>query len=822
MSVVIYFSNASFCPAYPMIIVNKLKCLLLACLAAGVFSAVNTTAATSSNTIVRFQIRHGQTPWGNIDVELYDSQKPLTVSNFLAYVRSGAFDRSILHRAVPGFAVQGGLYSVQNPYVATPATYLNRIPEGPAIASEATNSPIIPNTFGTLAMSLSSTGTGTNTVVDRESATTSWYFNTGNNSTDLPEYTVFGKVKSGGKYLTYFNTISEDDGIINMYGLQYLLFSDCDLLTIDSETDIGLQELPVFYFEFRCPSYNDLFNVQISIIKAVGEVSDTTSPKLKIVYPVRTTETTTDSLAVTGTVTDNVAIESVRVYLGSNSPVTATVTNTAWSVTLTNMPAGTNHLLAEATDAAGNRLTAISSFFFKVPLPFTNVLTQAGTGTGTTIGVTNGQLLDVGRIYSITAIPDPTNFFVGWLNNASYIDFSATHRFYMETGKTVYAQFDTNQFPNIKGTYNGLFVSTNTVEQQSSGYFTLTVNELGRYSAKLIKNGYTIPFSDQFTTVGASSPFLGAQKGLPGTTFLKLNVNVNTPDNKLLGSVSNFNAYLVPTLMETNILVTNIVVTNVTDMITNVVPVTTNVIVQIPTTNTWSAELIADRVVFNSKLNPAPQAGKYTMIIPAETNSPAGDGYGTVTVTTAGGITFAGVLADGTKATQKTFLSLDGNWPLYVPLYKTNGSLVSWVNFSDEAMTDFSGLFNWFNQAHVAKYYAAGFTNEATIAGSRFLAPNATNQMLYLTNGTVGFTNGNLAADFANDVILDPKGKVTNQDTNTLNLSINSGNGLISGSAKPPGGGKAISFKGAVLQKQTNAAGFFLGTNASGRVYLGR
>ena len=77
MSVVIYLSNASFCPTYPMIIVNKLKCLLLACLTAGIFSAVNTTAATSTNTIVRFQIRHGQTPWGNI--ERNPSDKPAAI-----------------------------------------------------------------------------------------------------------------------------------------------------------------------------------------------------------------------------------------------------------------------------------------------------------------------------------------------------------------------------------------------------------------------------------------------------------------------------------------------------------------------------------------------------------------------------------------------------------------------------------------------------------------------------------------------------------------------------------------------------------------------
>ena len=269
-------SNVSCCPTYPIIVVNRLNYFLLACFTAGVFSTGDTTAATSSNTIVRFQIRHGQTIWGNVDVELFDSAKPITVSNFLSYVRSGSFDRSILHRAVPGFVVQGGLYTVPNPYVEAAANYLNRIPEGPAISSEATNSPIIPNTFGTLAMSLSSTATITNTVVDRESATTSWYFNTGDNSTDLPEYTVFGKVKSGSQYLTHFNTISEDEGIINMYGLNYLLFSDCDLLTIDTVTDIGLTALPVFYFHFACPRYIDLFNVQISVLKSTGELTNRT------------------------------------------------------------------------------------------------------------------------------------------------------------------------------------------------------------------------------------------------------------------------------------------------------------------------------------------------------------------------------------------------------------------------------------------------------------------------------------------------------------------------------------------------------------------
>lgn len=793
---------------------KKFYILLVACVLAGLASVSDVSAASSSNTIVRFELRHGQTIWGKMDVELFDHEKPITVSNFLHYVRSGAFDRSILHRAVPGFIVQGGQYTVQNPYVALPANYMNRIPEGGPIASEATNSRVIPNTFGTLAMALSSDGTN----VNRNSGTTSWYFNTADNTADLPEYTVFGKVKSGAKYLTYFNTIFEEEGIINMFSISYL-FSTCDLVTIDSETDIGLSELPVFYWYFDCPFYSDLFNVQISIIKSVEDGADNKAPKLKILYPLASTVITNDSLTVTGTVTDNVALDSLRVYLGSNAPVLATVTENTWSAILTGTSAGTNAILMEATDEAGNKLTATTRFFFKVPLPIT-ILPPSGTGSGITFGITNGQILDVGRRYTISARPDPGNFFITWAKSNINISGDLNYRFYMETGMTLIAQFETNLFPYVKGNYNGLFVSTNIVEQRSAGYLTFSVSDVGAYSGKVLLNNSVVPFSGAFEKVPQSentaTEFMLNAPGLPGFTRFKFSLNLLNPDNKLTGWMTNLNTYITSNYITTNVVFTNFNSTNVEP--TNVWILTTN-------TPAWSNSLTADRIVFNSKLNPAPQAGKYTVVFPTDTNSasgPAGDGYGTVTVNTGGAITFAGMLADGTKAAQKTFLSADGNWPLYIPLYKTNGSLVSWVNFSDEETTDFTGLFNWFKQAHTAKYFGGGFTNEATLLGSRFTPPNTTNQMLYLTNAVVGFTNGNLAADFANDVTIDPKGKVTNLSDNSLSLSINSGNGLISGSVKQPGNGLPVAFKGAVLQKGTNAAGFFLGTNASGGVRLGR
>src|SRR5262249_23576148 len=131
--------------------------------------------------------------------------------------------------------------------------------------------------------------------------------------------------------------------------------------------------------------------------------------------------------------------------------------------------------------------------------------------------------------------------------------------------------------------------------------------------------------------------------------------------------------------------------------------VTNNQLVFIDTNRSWSATLIADRAVFNSKTNGAPQAGKYSWILPADTNSsdgPAGDGFGSAKVDANGLGSLTGTLADGTKAALKAPLSKNGWWPLYIPLYKDKGALVSWVTFdTNQPTTDFSGRVDWFKQS---------------------------------------------------------------------------------------------------------------------------
>ncbi|UCE61781.1 MAG: peptidylprolyl isomerase, partial [Phycisphaerales bacterium] len=59
-----------------------------------------------------------QTTMGDIRIQLYDAESPITVANFLQYVNEGFFDgedglgATIFHRVIPGFVAQGGGHRV--------------------------------------------------------------------------------------------------------------------------------------------------------------------------------------------------------------------------------------------------------------------------------------------------------------------------------------------------------------------------------------------------------------------------------------------------------------------------------------------------------------------------------------------------------------------------------------------------------------------------------------------------------------------------------------------------------------------------------------
>ena len=731
---------------------------------------------TNTNSLVRFRIAYGTTLVGDIDVELFDADKPITVSNFLAYAQSGRYSRSILHRLIPGFVLQGGGYTVPSPFAASPLQVVNVIPQFPGITNEFNSGMVRSNVYGTLAMSKLSQ--------DPAISTSQWFFNLGDNSrgtggtnlnTALGGFTVFGKVTAGFEVLQYFNGRSVDGGIRDMNSPTYRTFCSQVFVTPNGGLGYPFDALPVEFSGIGCPNYSDLPNVEIILLSA----RDVLPPRITVDSPPENAKLTNSTLTVRGTVSDNVAVATVRVYHGTNTVGDVLLTNGTWSAVLTNVPPGTNVVLAEAIDSSGLRGQATRKFFrsLRAQVSLTVV------GFGTVGGVTDQQLLEIGHGYTVTAKPAKGNLFAGWEGDLS--GDKPVQGFLMASNLSITAVFTTNLFPNVKGTYTGLFFNPEQVEQDSSGYVTLTLGDSGAYSAKVLMNGRTYPLKGLFSADGHETNLLART----GTSSLLLTLALD--------------------------------LTNPTDVLTGTV--TNNQVTAIDTNRSWSATLLADRAVFHPKLNPAPLAGRHTMLIPPDPGSltgPPGDGFASVNVTTKGAISMAGTLADGTKLSQKSTLSKQGTWPVYVPLNKGSGALVSWVTFTNDVTTDFIGPLNWFQKSRLgAKYYP--FTNETTILGSRFIPASPTNALLTLSDARVSFVGGNLFMDFANNIVIGADGKVVNQETNKLTLAISKPTGLFNGSVTPPGTKKPIRFSGALLQKQDRGAGFFLGTNQAGAVTIG-
>ncbi len=147
--------------------------------------------SASAGTLVQFR-----TAFGDIEVELYDQDKPVTVQNFLNYLKSGRYENEIAHRLVPNFVLQGGGFSLTT-------NVISQIPTFPPITNEFGVGQRFSNVYGTVAMA--KLGGNTN------SATSQWFLNLTNNTfLDAPDtnnfFVVFGHVIAGTNVLNTFNS----------------------------------------------------------------------------------------------------------------------------------------------------------------------------------------------------------------------------------------------------------------------------------------------------------------------------------------------------------------------------------------------------------------------------------------------------------------------------------------------------------------------------------------------------------------------------------------------------------------------------------------
>ena len=67
---------------------------------------------------------------GEIQIELYPEQAPISVENFLQYVDDGFYDGTVFHRVVPGFVIQGGGFTTDGSQKKTRSPIKNEAENG--------------------------------------------------------------------------------------------------------------------------------------------------------------------------------------------------------------------------------------------------------------------------------------------------------------------------------------------------------------------------------------------------------------------------------------------------------------------------------------------------------------------------------------------------------------------------------------------------------------------------------------------------------------------------------------------------------------------
>lgn len=704
------------------------------------------------HSVVRFNIFTGGTNFGNIDIELFDQEKPETVKNFLLYVYSSVYSNLVINRLVPGFVLQAGRVRLVNPNANVPfSSYTPGVNWG-SITNEYGVGPELANDYGTIAMA--------RIPGETNSAGAEFFFNLTNNSSFLDTndggFTVFGRVinsydeRSGTNLLNYFSTFTQTNGLAFAFIQEF--FESMSELAVSVERETGVL-VP------------DLFTIQAAVIQGVI-AQETTRPVATVVEPAvlpppDVPRTTNATLRFSGTASDNQALSRVLIDGPSGRSVADGTTN--WSIDVPLRP-GTNDIVVRSLDAFGNLSTGETRrVFYSLKRPVALQL----EGKGKTGGITNGQLMEVGVTYLISATPARGYFFIGWRGDVRET-ISPSVYFTMQEDAEVVCRFGRTLLGLSPGRYEGVFYTGTNGLRKSVGQIVLNLRANGYYTGQLKPFGASYGIRGKFDATGAS-----AISGQLRDTVLVLSMGLYEEGIEAIAG-------------------------RYTD-------------------GTFVSDVVLWRQQVFGATNPCAYAGSYTFNLtpPASPDNGLtdGSGFGTVTVDARGRINWsatlanqaklnrAGVLADVPPLRGRAAILKGDRWSFYYPSLKAEA-------FAGDAR--FTGGSN-FNSDVV--WFSPGFADIKTnqnvkLHGSRYTPP-ATPRAFDWTNGVLTISGGGLTEPIVSAVELQPNGTfLISSNPHNIQISVTNATGFVGGTFTHPASNTLTRLRGAVLQSSNTAAGF--------------
>lgn len=384
-------------------------------------------------------------------------------------------------------------------------------------------------------------------------------------------------------------------------------------------------------------------------------------------------------------------------------------------------------------------------------------------------------LQKIGSVITITAKPAANSFFQNWsdADTGQVLATTPAYKFTMPVALNLTASFIPNRFPAAQGDYAGLFRSTDGA-LAGAGMIRLTLMATRAFTA-------TINVSGQAVTVRQSFDIQGNYGGtitLPNKRLLQLTLTLSE-SGTLTGLLYDLNQGVLIFLR--------------------------------PTRGAYGAK------------NPATEfAGNYTVVIPAAPGDPSlpeGDGYGTLSITKTGAVTFVGFLGDGAAVSASAALGAGGAWPLFIvpPVSKgaapgskglVLGTITPTRTTATPATVDgFQGTLDWLRPADAADaLYPDGFTTQLRFSAARYAPPAAS-----AGAATMTFSGTGLDPAIVESLTINAAGNAQGVAMDGFTLKFVKGTGLFSGTFVEPNVTKPRLFKGAVFQKDRTGGGFFLG-----------
>jgi hypothetical protein len=358
------------------------------------------------------------------------------------------------------------------------------------------------------------------------------------------------------------------------------------------------------------------------------------------------TKVTTAVADFAGTGSDNLGLDHVEFqvfsgpFLQTAGPVTQGVGTTNWTAAVPLAP-GNNAVQFRGVDLGGNKSAILTR---NITFTDRDQLTILVNGEGTVSPDLNGHTLDLGKIYHVTAKPARNNIFAGWADGANTNNPHLS--FEMRTNLVLVANFISNPFPALAGTYGGLFFEPepNRFRAENAGSFSVRLTKGGVFTGKLQMTAGRYNVHGRFDATGNANAAIVRH----GLSPLALVMQLDVADNAALIS---------------------------------------GTVVQQLDAISLNTPLSAVRKTSTKKTGKSlPFMGAASFTLTAATGEIASFGSLSATVMTSGGVKLTGTINSRTFHSS-SLISEGGNVPCYVTGQKGAGTLLGWLLLNSERTT---------------------------------------------------------------------------------------------------------------------------------------